>query len=208
MAVFSETQICNNALLRLGADTVMNLDTDGTVSSIIASNLYAVTRDSLLRQHTWNFATVRTALAADVTAPAFEWLYQYQLPADFIRVVAIYAQSSSYKMEGQILLSNQGAPLYLKYVAQITDVTKFEPLFVDALTLAIAIKMGPRICGDGWNTQQGPGMSFVKELDDVLLEAKMVDSQDETPDELLITTFQDSRYGGWWGQQTALGWTS
>lgn len=191
MSATSEVQICNAALLRLGAQPITSF-TDGTVSSTICNQMYALTRDLLLRQHTWNFATKRVSLAADSTTPAFEWEYQYPLPSDFIRVDRIYEQISDYSIEGSYLLTNQTAPLKLVYIAQITDPTKFDVLFVEALVLLLAVKMGTRINGDGFDSGR-----LMTEAADVLRKAQMVDGQDAVK-QLVITNYTDYRDNNLW----------
>lgn len=188
MAVTSEVQICNNALLRIGASTITSI-TDGTTISNACNQAYSVARDSLIRSHFWNFTLTRVALAADTATPAFEYSYQYTLPSDFIRVKSIFNQTSPYKIEQTKLLTNQSAPLNMIYIKQVTDVAKFDALFVEALILLIVIKVGNRVAGDGFNV--GP---FQQELQQVLLRAQMVDAQDSSPDQFDMGFFNDARY--------------
>lgn len=191
MAISSETQIVNNALLRLGASTITSMEDDGTVSSNAALQLYAPTRDSLLRKHFWNFAIARQNLASDVTSPDFQFLYQYTLPADFSRVQKIYGQTSDYSVEGTKLLTNQAAPLRLVYVRQVTDVRQFDSLFVEVLVLMLAIKMSNRI-----RSKADDINSLKEELRTLLLEAKIVDAQDSSPEQFDVNTFLDARMFG------------
>lgn len=190
MTVSSDVEICNLALLRLGTNPITSLTDDGTTASNACLLVYDSTKKSLLRRHFWNFSMQRAALAADVTTPAFEFSYQYTLPSDFLRLKEIEQQSSSYSIESGKLLTNQSAPLNIIYVGDVEDVTRFDSLFVEALVLMIVVKIGPRIQGDGFNPAP-----FVQELQQVLLEAKMVDAQDSSPDQLKIDTFTKSRYG-------------
>jgi hypothetical protein len=195
MSISSDVAICNNALLRIGASTITSLD-DGTTSSNILNQVYEPTRDSLLRKHFWNFATKRVALAADSVAPAFEWQYSYPLPSDFIRMNRIYNVTSPYKIEGTNLLTDQAAPLNIVYIARITDPTQFDPLFVEILTLTLAVKIANRLGGDGYNVSV-----LYQELSQMMNSGQMVDAQDDSPDALVIDTFTNARYGlfdyGW-----------
>lgn len=191
MAFTSETQLCNNALLRLGANTISSL-TDGTVEANICNQVYAITRDSLLRMHFWNFAIVRDSIAADVTAPAFEYSAYYTLPSDFIRVYKLYNQSSEYKIEAQKIAINQSGELEIAYVARITDVTKFDELFSEALVLMLAVKIARRVGGTGFDTTD-----LKQELQLRLAEAKMVDAQSGSPDHLQFGAFAGARTGSY-----------
>lgn len=189
MAVTSVIQICNLALLRLGADTITSLD-DGTVQANLLSIYYDQCREELLREHFWNFAVSRVALASSGT-PAFGYQYQYQLPADFLRVKSIYNQYFPFAIESQSIVTDQAAPLNLTYIRNESDPTKYDSLFVKSLVLAIAIKCGTRIKGDGFNPQ-----ALENELKDALFTAKMVDAQDGTAPRIKANTFLNSRNNG------------
>lgn len=200
MAASSETQIVNNALLRLGSSPILALGVDTNTAGTAANQIYSITRDALLRKHFWNFAVTRVELAADDDAPTFEYSYQYTLPSDFIRMVRIYDQTDDYKIEGTKILTNMAAPLQVAYVQQVTDVSKFDSLFVDVLVLMLAIKMGPRLAGDGFNSS-----ALQQELQSLLLEGKVVDAQDSSPDQFEIETWVDARRNGagsgWWSSR-------
>lgn len=192
----SDIQICNNALLRLGASTITSFG-DGTTASNACDQVYSQARDALLRMHTWNFAIARVALAADSEAPSFEYNYQYTLPSDFIRVQEIYGQVGGYTIEGSKILTDMAAPLNLVYVSRVTDTTQYDPLFVEALTVLILMRIGPRISGAGFNPAE-----HVAEFNQLVLKAQMSDSQDISPKELDLGFFVDGRLQGtnFWGR--------
>ena len=51
-------------------------------------------------------------------------------------------------LEGQRLLTNEDA-MKIRYIKRVTDVTKFDPLFVELLVLRLALKLvGPLAGGD------------------------------------------------------------
>lgn len=193
MAISSEVQLANLALLRLGERTITSLE-DSTTTANACNIAYSTARDALLRRHFWNFSLKRVVLAADATAPSFGFQSSFPLPSDFIRVKSIYNQSSDYSIEGRNLLTDQTSSLSLVYVSKETDVTLFDPLFTDALVLLLILKIGPRIQGEGFNPA-----GFAQELQQVLLDAKIADAQDSSPDQLEINTFTGARTGndGW-----------
>jgi hypothetical protein len=195
MSIASETQLVNNALIRLGANTITDIDTDGSHESNTMQQLYAPTRDALLRQHFWNFATKRANLAADSTAPAFEWAASYPLPSDFIRLKKLFNTDGKYAIEGSSILTDQPSLLQIVYIRKITDTTAFDPLFTQTLTLMLAVLAEPRIQGGATKTGE-----LKMELKELLLEAKIVDAQDSSPDDFIISTFQDARSGFGFGR--------
>mgnify|MGYP006935481471 CR=1 FL=1 len=190
MSISSETHLVNNALLRIGANTITDIETDGSHESNTMLQLYGPTRDSLLRQHFWNFATKRVVLAENADTPDFEWAASYSLPADFIRVKKLYDTDSNFTIEGDQLLTDQQSSLKLVYIARITDVTAFDPLFTQVLILMLAILAEPRIQGGATSVDR-----LKMELKELLLEAKIVDAQDGSAEQFAITTFQNARFG-------------
>jgi hypothetical protein len=200
MGISSSTQLCNNALLRLGQATITSFS-DGTLISDACQDLYDVTRQSLIRQSLWNFAIKRASLSASLTAPPFEYLTQYPLPNDYLRMEHIFQQMGAYKIEGNMILTNAGSQgitipngaLEIVYVADITDTTAFDSLFVDLLTLRMAILLAPRVCAPGLDIS-----ALQTEFKEIYTEAKLVDSQDDTPADLIIDSITHSRYSTGW----------
>lgn len=191
MGISSPTQICNNAVTRLGSNPFPSLTDATNPVAAACNNLYDPARRALLRQFNWNFAIKRLSIASSGTAPAFEYKAQYPLPADYIRMVMIYLQNSDYKIEGSMILTNDASPLNIKYVADITDTTQFNDLFTEALTIMLAIKLGNRLNGNGFS----PG-TLVEEFKEIISDAKLVDSQDQTPTNLILSTYEDNMWTG------------
>lgn len=187
----SEVDICNNALIRIGSDTITSLN-DVDKNSTACNAIFAQARDMLLRQHLWNFAIKRVQLAQEVTAPAFGFKYSYPLPSDFIRTVSLEDKRSHFKIEQGKLLTDDSV-VKLIYIARIEDVTKFDPLFVEALTLTLAIKL--TYIGIGSNSRE---QALKEELNKVMFTAKQVDGQDDIPDSLDASTFLESKWAGIW----------
>ena len=83
----SKTDICNSALLRVGASTITDI-ADDSPEARACSIQYDSNRRSELRRHPWNFAITRVVLAPDSSAPVDKnYTYQFTLPSDCLRVV-------------------------------------------------------------------------------------------------------------------------
>ena len=54
----------------------------------------------------------------------------------------------SYELEGTTLLSDEDS-CSLRYIKQVTDVTKFSPLFLEVFVLQLALKLIPPLAGVG-----------------------------------------------------------
>lgn len=157
----SEVDICNLALARLGDNaTVASIDPpEGSAQAEHCARFYAVARDSLLEMHAWKFAT-RRVLLAKLTVPSWDWSFAYAEPTGALKLLGVLPAAASNDTETQpyeaesdasgaaIILTNQeGASL--RFVARVTDTTKFSPLFVDALGWLLASYLaGPVLKGD------------------------------------------------------------
>lgn len=147
----SDTDICNLALGHLGEGRITSLDEDSAAARACALH-YEQTRDQVLRSHRWNFAQRRAVLSRLSDAPAFGWSFQYELPADCLRVLEINDSefgdviSDAYVVEGRALLTN-AETINMVYVQRIEDVGQFDALFVEALALKLAVILSETIRG-------------------------------------------------------------
>lgn len=157
----SEVDICNLALAHLGDNaTVASIDPpEGSAQAEHCARFYAVARDSLLEMHAWKFATRRVVLAK-LTVPTWDWSFAYAEPTGAVKLLGVLSATASSSDETQpyesesdasgaaIILTNQESAS-LRYIARVTDTTKFSPLFVDALTRLLASYLaGPVLKGD------------------------------------------------------------
>jgi len=81
---YSDVGIANLALLKLGKQRITSFEDNTTVAALF-NEQYATLRDTMLRMG-WNFSRKYTALAALSTPPAFQYLYAFELPSDFLRL--------------------------------------------------------------------------------------------------------------------------
>ena len=149
----SVIQVANRALTKLGSARITSIDDDVKAARSVKS-CFEDLRDDELRSHRWSFALKRTSLAALSEAPAFGYEYQYQLPSDFLRLDMINdqfpsvvmdnyigAEALDYVLEGKKVLTDFEAPLYVRYIAQITDPNMWDINFREALACRIAAEL-------------------------------------------------------------------
>jgi hypothetical protein len=149
----SVIQVANRALTKLGSARITSIDDDVKAARSIKSCFDDV-RDDELRSHRWQFAMKRTSLAALSTAPEFGYEYQYQVPTDFLKIDMvddrfpsavmdnyIGAEYLDWALEGNLILTDIGAPLKLRYVAQVTDPNGWDPNFREALACRLAAEL-------------------------------------------------------------------
>lgn len=140
----SEVGICNRALQLLGATRIAAL-TEDNVNARACNVAYEPVRDAELRKHPWRFAIKRVRLAASVTAPAFGRTTAFPLPSDCLRVIPTDPEQQVATLDWQIengnILTDDTAPLNIRYVAKITDPNVFDPLFRESLSAALAVSL-------------------------------------------------------------------
>lgn len=146
----SEVTICNLALGKLGAGTIIDLDEESTEARVCRLH-YAQTRDEVLRSHRWNFAIKPETLVKSATPPTLWWAFQYALPTDCLRVLEMNAWDMSkrhgvWEVEGRYLVTNADTA-QIRYIRRITDCNLFDSLFVEALALRLASKIAMPVNG-------------------------------------------------------------
>lgn len=191
MPATSEVQICSNALLMLGQNPIASLTepTDPGVTSnsvTLCANLWPTVRDAVLRSHPWNVATKRVVLAYEAVTPAFDWSYSFLLPSDCLRVLSVGRDADgaiNYQVENSRIYTDESIA-YLRYIFQLTDVTKFDALLTLAMTAAMAANLAYPVTKS--QTQQD--MMF-KLFADHIKRARSVNGQEDPPEDFV----EDSR---------------
>lgn len=153
MAV-SKTDICNNAIGRIGAQRIMDIDDAASKSARICKNAYEINLREVLRLAPWNFAKDRVQLAELSTAPVFGWAKQYQLPTDFIRLIQFNdldawqdEPSDFYEIEGRKLLTDEETAR-IEYIKFVDDPNQYDALFTKALVVLLASEIAVPIRQD------------------------------------------------------------
>lgn len=144
----SDVSICNRGLQKLGAGRIVSL-TENSTNARECAACYEELRDAELRAHTWGFAIKRVQLAADTSAPVFGPANSFTLPADFLRLLPVdpedLTNSEDWRIEGRKLLTNDSAPLNLRYIYQCEDANEMDALFRESLASRIAYELCEKI---------------------------------------------------------------
>lgn len=142
--ITSAIDIVNLALTKLGLDSINDFD-DGTKEANLAKLTYASIRNDVLRSHPWNFALIRDQISAEAAVPAgvFEYAHAFKKPNGILAVHAVEGQTAQegdeWVVEGEYILTNLAAgtaaapTLNVILIAEITDVTKYDPSFIEHL---------------------------------------------------------------------------
>ncbi len=183
----SDTDICNSALTKVGANRIISLDAD-TAEGRVCKEQYPKIKKAFLRGHLWNFATKRVQLALSVTEPVFEFSYQYALPVDCLRVVGMEGETSfPWKVEGRYILTDNNEA-YIKYICDAA-----EGLFDDTAAEALACALAVDICIP---LTQSAGLKESLKVDyrDALRAARTFDAQEGAGDRVYADSWLNARY--------------
>ena len=151
MSISDATDICNLALDLLAEAPIADLSDDRRIARWCDRN-YDTARASLLRRAPWRFAVKLVELTAAMP-PVFGWGRAYDLPADCLRPLPLTASGAPQgaiipsEVIGQRLETDAPAPVRLRYIGRITDVTAYPADFVEALAAALAMKMAHWLTG-------------------------------------------------------------
>ena len=191
----SVVQICNSALNQLGAASITSL-TDNSKNARLCNERYATVRDAVFRCHPWNSLIKRKQLAQDTATPAFGFSFQFTLPSDCLRLLAIDAYNADHKVEGRKVLCNESA-LKIIYCSQVTDPNEMDILLRETISAALAADIAYAITSN--NTTQQNMIALYQEK---LRDARFVDStegynttqEDGMADVIDAGTFINSRF--------------
>lgn len=178
----SRIGVMNGALRWVGTKRIVTED-DAFEEARQLKACFDDASDSVLRLHHWNFAHTLASIAADATAPAFDYDSAYILPADFIRMVMVHDLDPTMWRMGRhdnkraILAATTGA-LNITYISR-ADISTWDSLAVDLLEIELAIRLCERITDKG---SLGDRLAFLRRQK--LSEARMIDASESPAEQL------------------------
>lgn len=154
----SKVQIAKLALQHIGDRYDISDINEATPEAEQVNLLFDDTRDALLRQHPWAFATKYTNPAALSGTVPGHWDYMFLYPTDCIRMLGIVnplgkdqpkvkfevARNSSGK---RIILSDLEEP-EIFYTMRVEDTTDYDPEFVMAFSYVLAARLVMPLIGE------------------------------------------------------------
>jgi hypothetical protein len=182
--------ICNLALSKLGAEPITAIG-DNTRRAKLCNTNYDALRKKVMRSYPWNFATKRVALVLNSSVVGFEYANLFDLPADLLRAMGPDNPKDreyvDWKVESGFLLTNEEA-FTLKYIADVTDPTLFDPSFDQLLALSLAKDLAYPLVQS--NTLKE---ALEIELRSEEANTRSFDSQEGNPDEVETNLWLNSR---------------
>lgn len=191
----SQTSICNIALSGLGEEPIGSVfPPDNNKRARFCNLRYDDVRRAVLEGSLWNCAKRRASIGAISPAPAFGYANQFAMPADFIRLYDLPDNpTAKYEMEGHdtyglVLLTDEGAPLNVRYICDLKDPTKFSPLFVHTFAFELASMIGMPLVQNMNKVQQMLGI-----MEGKLTAGRLTDAQQDSVQEMDIDVLLRSR---------------
>ena len=167
----SIVDIANKALTYLGTDAITAI-TDDTVEGRAVNRIYEQSRQYCLRDHPWNFAMVRVALAASTTAPVWKYTNAFNWPTGCLRIIELDT-TEEWVVEGRTIVSDAAAPLNILYIADITDTSLYDAKFVEAFSMRLAADVAYEITASQTVVQAAEQKYMM-----LIQEARLVDAQE------------------------------
>ncbi len=181
-------EICNSALVKIGAKTILSIDDDTKEANLCKVRIFPVRR-IVLRMHPWNCAIDRQKLAPTTTAPVYGYSYAFNLPGGNLRLLEV-ADDIPYRLEGKRILCDATA-INVKYINDVEDFTALDELVCEAIACYLAWDTAFAL------TQSNTAREFAwKQFMTVVRQAKSVDAQEERDHVLEANTLVDSRIQG------------
>lgn len=186
-----KVEIWNSALIKVGADVLVNDESDQTKEARLCVAMYDRVRKKLLRAHPWNFATARVQVAVLSEAPLAldgDFTHQFQLPSDNLRVLSTdLPDRSKWAVEGDVILCNSSS-LKIRYIKDIEDVSLFDEHFDELLAWTLAWVLIPSFV-----SSVAERTALRQELKDEKPAAYSFDAQESSLEELEADEWIDAR---------------
>ena len=176
----SEVDIINSAMNMIGASNIIARDEDSKAARV-SNQRYDSIRDAVLRAHPWNCAVTRRSLAPDSETPAFDWDFQFTLPADpyCLRVLRLDYLDIEFRVEGRKIVSNESS-INLIYIARVTDPNEYDTLLQESIAARLAADVSFTLSQSTSLTQ-----NMFNLYESKLKEARFVDATEGTPGAVL-----------------------
>ncbi|MEO5375945.1 MAG: hypothetical protein H7840_17090 [Alphaproteobacteria bacterium] len=183
----SVTALVNMALVEVGADPIVDIN-DGSQNAKMCAARYADIADAILRSHRWNSAMARARIPSSGDPALFGWSWRYPMPTDpwCLRVLEVNG-GEPFKAEGRWILTDLAAPLEVLYIARITPEV-MDPLLKRAIAMSLGAAIAFRLTSLG-----GVAERLATLANSALREARSIDAQEGTPDDVVADEFIGAR---------------
>lgn len=182
----SPVDVANEALGMLGRPPITDLDSDTDPIAVQARLHFGSALRAMLRDHIWNFAHERRALAANAVAPISEFTTAFALPDNCFRVLSLNNSTQDiWRIEGRNLVTNYSTAT-IEYIKWVDDPNLWDGKFHEAFVTLLASKLAAAL-----NTDNAKSSDLYNLYMAQLIDAKAVDGQESSNETVVCTTLTD-----------------
>jgi hypothetical protein len=166
----SVVAIANMALSRIGNSQRINALDEASIQAEQCALFYETSRDMVLRDYPWGFATSFASLAQLAISDDPSYGYTYALPSDCLKVRGIVnpvfqdgywpacvdrieIPRTAFRIISGNRLATSANPVTIEYTAKVDSPEVFDPMFVSALAWRLAAQIAPAIAKDAGAAQ-------------------------------------------------------
>jgi hypothetical protein len=186
----SKFDICNQALVLVGANTITSFS-QNTTESIVANQLYETTVEDLLTKCRWRFASKQVQLSKNTTNPDARYESSYALPSDalILHTVTVSDDVINYDRYGQNIFTNTSTSdtVIADYTFQPSE-SIFPPYFAQVLVFELASLFAGAIARNDQLANLYAQRAVAQ-----LQQAKSIDSQAQTTRRANVDRFRNVR---------------
>lgn len=148
----TDIDVANIALDWLKEGVISSFDDDRPAGRWMKRN-FPIVRDMTLCLNPWRFAVQRLQIAESADKPGYGYQRQYLKPDNCLRVLPLRQSGYTngplvrYSVEGDYILTDATGPLRIRCITRVEDATKWSPLFIDAFSLQLAMRLGNWLTG-------------------------------------------------------------
>jgi len=123
----------------------------------------------------------------------YKYANKFALPSDMLRILDTSMDTTygldNFSIEGDYLTVDSDE-ISIRYIAQVTDVTKYDTLFIEAFMAKLGAALATHLVDSDSRRQQQEALFKMK-----MREARFIDSQEGTPERMPDGSWLGSRYG-------------
>ena len=181
----TEVSICNLALSWLAGNLIISLDDETKEAQLCKAN-YDSSRDAVIEDRAWTFATQRYRWTPLTNAPVYGYSHAFMIDPEVVRILEVRdsddpysangANSLDWRRESNAIVTNASV-IYVKALRRVVDTSKYPPSFV----MALAARLAADICiplTESRQMQQDMWTLYMRKLDDAMATDGMQGSTD------------------------------
>jgi len=139
------SEVYSRAFVKLGEPAMASVDGNTEPGRTLLAVADSVRRAEIAK-YPWTFATRRRSLVALAHAPEWGWARAFQLPAEYLAVVQVgECEDEDYEFEGEFILTDEPAPLRIRFTIDVPEPATWPALFVEVLACALASEVAVKL---------------------------------------------------------------